>query len=99
MEHVRAEHKDCRREYCGYCEGGLFTCSVCGASEGQLPKECPGVLMTEKQCAEVMAGHIDFRDGAWVSLHTNPNGTPMFAASGTMLDEKGNRSIFDDVDE
>ncbi len=28
-----------------------------------------------------------------------PNGKPMYAADGTMLDEKGNRSIFDDVDE
>lgn len=27
------------------------------------------------------------------------NGAPMFAPDGTMLDEKGNRSIFDDVDE
>lgn len=27
------------------------------------------------------------------------NGAPMFASDGTMLDEKGNRSIFDDVDE
>jgi hypothetical protein len=28
-----------------------------------------------------------------------PNGKPMFAPDGTMLDDKGNRSIFDDVDE
>ena len=28
----------------------------------------------------------------------HPNGEPMFAKDGTMLDEKGNRSIFDDVD-
>lgn len=27
------------------------------------------------------------------------NGAPMFADDGTMLDDKGNRSIFDDVDE
>ncbi len=27
------------------------------------------------------------------------NGAPMFAPDGTMLDDKGNRSIFDDVDE
>lgn len=27
------------------------------------------------------------------------NGSPKFAADGTMLDDKGNRSIFDDVDE
>lgn len=28
-----------------------------------------------------------------------PNGKPKFASDGTMLDEDGNRSIFDDVDE
>lgn len=27
------------------------------------------------------------------------NGRPMFAPDGTMLDDKGNRSIFDDVDD
>ena len=27
------------------------------------------------------------------------NGSAMFAADGTMLDERGNRSVFDDVDE
>jgi hypothetical protein len=27
------------------------------------------------------------------------NGAPMYAPDGTLLDEKGNRSIFDDVDE
>ena len=27
-----------------------------------------------------------------------PNGAPMFDANGMMLDDKGNRSIFDDVD-
>lgn len=28
---------------------------------------------------------------------THANGKPMFATDGTMLDEKGNRSIFDDL--
>jgi hypothetical protein len=28
----------------------------------------------------------------------HPNGKPMFALDGTMLDENGNRSTFDDVD-
>ena len=30
---------------------------------------------------------------------TYPNGAPMFAPDGMMLDEKGERSIFDDVDQ
>ncbi len=35
----------------------------------------------------------------WRSLK-HPNGQPMFnPETGTMLDERGNRSIFDDVDE
>lgn len=29
----------------------------------------------------------------------HPNGNPKFADDGTMLDEQGKRSIFDDVDE
>jgi len=28
----------------------------------------------------------------------HPNGSPVFAPDGTLLDDKGNRSIFDDVD-
>lgn len=28
-----------------------------------------------------------------------PNGAPMWAKDGTMLDENGNRSIFDDIDD
>jgi len=29
----------------------------------------------------------------------HPNGAPKWAPDGTLLDDKGNRSIFDDVDE
>lgn len=29
----------------------------------------------------------------------HPNGAPLYSADGTMLDDKGNRSIFDDLDE
>lgn len=29
----------------------------------------------------------------------HPNGQPAYSPDGTMLDENGNRSIFDDVDE
>lgn len=32
-------------------------------------------------------------------VYKHPNGAPMYAPDGTMLDENGNRSIFDDVDE
>lgn len=30
---------------------------------------------------------------------THPNGAPMFSSDGTMLDDKGGRSIFDDLDD
>jgi hypothetical protein len=33
-----------------------------------------------------------------LSFFKHPNGAPMYAKDGTMLDEHGNRSIFDDVD-
>jgi hypothetical protein len=33
------------------------------------------------------------------ALMKHPNGAPMFAPDGMMLDENGNRSVFDDVDQ
>lgn len=33
------------------------------------------------------------------ALAKHKNGAPKYARDGTMLDDKGNRSIFDDVDE
>lgn len=99
LKHKCVQHTGCQKERCPVCEGGLCTCEVCGGSEGELPKECPGVAMTEEQRDAVMAGHIDFRGGVWTSLHHHTGGQPMFAASGMMLDEAGNRSIFDDIDD
>lgn len=32
------------------------------------------------------------------ALEKHPNGAPKYSRDGTLLDEKGNRSIFDDVD-
>jgi hypothetical protein len=34
----------------------------------------------------------------WRNLR-HANGTPVFSLDGTMLDDKGDRSIFDDIDE
>lgn len=97
--HIRSEHKDCRDETCGYCLGGLFTCEVCGASEGELPKECPGTEMTEKQRRAVMAGHLDFFGGQWRCQKFHEGGERMFEDDGTMIETDGSRSIFDDIDE
>lgn len=41
---------------------------------------------------------LDLHTPGWPDF-THPNGARKFAADGTMLDDKGNRSIFDDVDE
>jgi hypothetical protein len=41
---------------------------------------------------------LDRFDPGW-RHKTYPNGAKMYAKDGTMLDDKGNRSIFDDVDE
>lgn len=45
---------------------GLSQCAVCGAAEGEIPTECPGIKMTPAQKDDVMAGRADFRGGVWV---------------------------------
>lgn len=66
MKHVRYEHVNCRNETCGYCLGGLFTCAVCGASEGELPTDCPGVKMTTQQLDETYRGLLNYKGTKWV---------------------------------
>jgi hypothetical protein len=41
---------------------------------------------------------LDEHTPGWRTMK-HKNGKPVFALDGTMLDDKGNRSIFDDVDE
>jgi len=62
MDHVR-KVCNCNRDHCNYCEGGLFTCSVCGASEGELTSECPGRQMTDEELQSAYAGRLDFYKG------------------------------------
>lgn len=66
MERVRRHvlHR-CNGVFCCVCQGGLALCDVCGGAEGSMPTECPGVKMTGHQQDEVMAGRLDFKDGAW----------------------------------
>jgi hypothetical protein len=52
---------------------------------------------TNEESAERQAKN-DRGDPGWRD-RKYPNGQSMFADDGTMLDEHGNRSIFDDVDE
>jgi hypothetical protein len=52
---------------------------------------------TAERVAEFAKGLRELKQAAFPQMH--PNGKPMFSADGTMLDEDGNRSIFDDVDQ
>lgn len=55
------------------------------------------MFRTPEEAAERQAMN-DRSDQGWRD-RKYPNGQSMYAADGTMLDERGNRSIFDDVDE
>lgn len=64
MKHI-AYACHCDKEFCHYCVGGLFTCTVCGASEGELTTECCGRKMTEEELALAYAGNLDFNANTW----------------------------------
>lgn len=65
MRHQRLECT-CRRSYCGYCEGNLFSCIICHGFEGSLPTDCPGERMSDEVQGNIYAGRIDFRsDSGW----------------------------------
>ena len=71
MKHTKYECK-CNRAYCQFCEGGLFSCTVCRGFEGSLPTDCPGTQMTEEQEKNIYAGQLDYREGkGWCT----PDGT------------------------
>jgi hypothetical protein len=63
-----AEHNlcKCNNEDCYVCRGGLACCVTCGGGESSLPKECPGVKMSEEQQDGVSAGTLDYVGGEWV---------------------------------
>lgn len=48
----------CEKPSCNYCDGGLFTCTVCGASEGELLPTCPGYKLTVEVKERCYAGTI-----------------------------------------
>lgn len=58
-------HK-CGDDNCYVCTRGLEECDVCGASEGELTYECPGVRVPPEMRERVMAGEIDYAGGEWV---------------------------------
>lgn len=60
---------DCEgRAGCPVCDGGLSVCTVCGAYEGGLATECPGVHQTADQSDAVYANRLDYYEGGWREL-------------------------------
>lgn len=54
-------HRECRRDGCPVCNGGLGLCEVCGGAEAAMPTDCPGRPMTGSEMDRVQAGRIDYR--------------------------------------
>lgn len=63
-------HVNCTCGTCYTCRHELFTCSVCGASEGELPTDCPGVQMTTDQKEAIFQGDLNYKDGEWIEKPT-----------------------------
>lgn len=57
---------DCGKDSCIPCRGGLGFCLVCRGAEASMPSHCPKVEMTQEVEGRVLAGKIDFKDGAWI---------------------------------
>jgi hypothetical protein len=57
--------------------------------------------LTEGQVVDVrvIMGWAEKPARAEIMVPRHPNGAPMYAPDGMMLDEHGNRSVFDDVDQ
>ena len=53
---------------CHLCHGGIAVCVRCRGTEGSLPSDCPGDMMTREQEAAVYAGELDWQKGyGWVN--------------------------------
>lgn len=55
----------CDKPHCQYCHGGLAYCTTCHGGEASLPTECPGRPMSPTAAAAVLAGRMDYVNGAW----------------------------------
>lgn len=69
-KHIREHHTNCEKTSCFVCE--LTVCVVCGAYEGGLASECPGVKLTTQQTEDIYVGKIDFIGGKWVTPGCSP---------------------------
>lgn len=68
MQHSYVKHVNCDRSHCPICDGGLMICRVCTAAEGELTKECPGVVVPFDRREAVYHGKYDFYNGEWYVL-------------------------------
>lgn len=48
----------CDEEHCPRCRGGLYSCEVCGAAEGELLHDCPGRRLSEDELAACYRGDV-----------------------------------------
>lgn len=63
-------------------------------------KRANRVRVTERNLSEhISQENAAYREIIRKKMMRYPNGAPMFDKTGMMLDDQGNRSIFDDVDE
>lgn len=69
-DHKLVEHKQCDREHCPICDGGLALCRICNGAEGSLPSDCPGRPMTDAEETQVYENDLDF-----VVFKGEPTGT------------------------
>lgn len=57
-------------ERCDNCDrdshSELFTCKICGASEGELTTECPGFETPPSYKDRTFRGELDYYGGKWV---------------------------------
>lgn len=62
---------NCRRCLIDSCPNQvLFTCSTCGATEAQLPTDCPGRKMTQSERQAVLDLELDYTaEKGWFELH------------------------------
>ena len=78
----------CECSGCGWCDGGLECCVMCGSFEGATTTHCPGAQMDPFTARRVYDSDLDFVNGQWCR---NPNSfagsTHWWAARGGSVDE------------
>ncbi len=80
---------DTNRPYPGYSSPALDTSFH--DHEMDVDEKCSHSRLVTEECRQCEAD-ANLRK-------TYPNGAPMFRADGMMLDDQGNRSVFDDLDD